>query len=256
MDSIPEWSYSDSVPSKAELLDAIDDVGCVLVRNVPTETNAALCSLASRVGHAIRPEGPSTTGRVENDIVYRVEPGGCGAAAHSHTRSAFECHTDGFRCERVPDVVLLLTVRAADSGGETILIDADSLVQTLDPSVIADLLVPRYRFGSVTRAILPRTIGRAQIAFNAFDTAGVPVRSRSTISDLELRAMLRRDTSAFALREAIRTFDTPFVSKLERGDCLVLNNRRVLHGRKAFEGSRLVRRVWVLRNDSDRQGLS
>lgn len=163
--------------------------------------------------------------------------------ATSHATGGY--HTDGTELEVPPEVTGLLCVSAADSGGETLLMDGRKLVAELSEEHRAALSAPLWFHSGVE---------------------GSPERHQPVLNGDEVRYLRRYVTEGHRRRgeeppvEALDAWDELSARPemqlpvlLRRGQLLLWNNRRFVHGRRPFtEGTSrrwLVRMYGLLRRD-------
>ena len=166
----------------------------------------------------------------------------------------FNAHTDGaylhgisqigndvYRKSSPPKLVLLQCVKAASAGGSNYLIDGKVVLEAVlsnDPWIFKTLSKPQSM----------------SISHRDHMVTDIPVFE--TINDKYLSIMYSYDKSLFfpewaqMAHEAFnkKYLENPaFVSylRLMPNQCLVVDNRRMLHGREAFEGARHFRRTWI-----------
>jgi gamma-butyrobetaine dioxygenase len=153
-----------------------------------------------------------------------------GARAFAGSREAAPLHTDSQMVLGVPAAVqALLCVEAAPRGGESVLVDGMQLLGWLDahnPDLARALFdtprTQRFYFGDVSGPTLCLRGGSLAwtVAPFAHDPSAAPSPPPSTQAP---RVVLR----------------------LRPGEALLADNRRMLHGRTAFEGSRALLRLLV-----------
>ncbi|MFD8734258.1 TauD/TfdA family dioxygenase [Streptomyces sp. NPDC059618] len=192
------------------------------------------------------------------ELIYPVEVK-AGAAATSHYSNSNKTgnyHTDGTLLPQLPDVAFLFGLSAA-TGGETLLMDVENLVERLaeiDPAHVAELSRP--------------------VPFDVKDQmAGVKIKRQPVLTHTdhgyELRYVRMYIEQAFAaegtpvppeLQAAMDAFDRVSAAAavnaeavlLERGVGLLWDNRRMLHGRRPFQETtthRRLRRVYGVQED-------
>jgi hypothetical protein len=192
------------------------------------------------------------------ELIYPVEVK-AGAAATSHYSNSNKTgnyHTDGTLLPQLPDVAFLFGLSAA-TGGETLLMDVENLVQRLtetDPAHVAELSRP--------------------VPFDVKDQmAGVKIKRQPVLTHTdhgyELRYVRMYIEQAFAAEEtpvppqllaAMDEFDQVSAAAavnaeavlLERGVGLLWDNRRMLHGRRPFQETtthRRLRRIYGVQED-------
>jgi Taurine catabolism dioxygenase TauD, TfdA family len=217
----------------------------VLIQYFPNhESNHLLIKLAKSLG---RPDTRDALRDhpLEDGMVFRVERRGegirdsRGVVLYSTTHAGFPSHTDGSGKPDPYDAVLLYCVRQDPSGGESFLITLDELVRHLDVKTI----------GVLRTTTFPVPFGLAPIVSGQ----GPDMWIRYNADELSLYAHLRRIEFTESQKNALADL-AETVSMLERkeptirmspGDCLVIDNKRALHGRSAFsaDGGRLLKRI-------------
>ncbi len=178
----------------------------------------------------------------------------------SKTRASTGFHTDSSAANYCPDVVGLLCLQPAHSGGESLLADAEMLhdwITLHHPESLSVLTRPLYR-----DVITPGTNrNSSEIRKNAF-----PIFSR-TENSFQFRYMRFWIETAYqklgeplpqGLRHAMNLIDSylldpnnTYCRMLTRGEILFVNNRRMCHSRTAFIDSskqsqkRTLVRTWI-----------
>lgn len=227
---------------------------CSLIRHFGRgETNDLLINLAESLIRIYQepnyPEHP-----LEDGLVFRVEP--CekgvrdtrGVVLYSTTTSRFPCHTDGSGKREPYDVLILHCIRPS-VGGDSILLTLDEICSHIRPSVLETLKEP----------VFPVPFGRAPILWEE----GWKLCIRYNFEELSYYSALRNVVFSETQKEALRDLEATIVNlekaipkfHLRAGDCLVIDNKRVLHGRTALEegSNRLLKRLrgyWASPNDS------
>jgi alpha-ketoglutarate-dependent taurine dioxygenase len=134
-------------------------------------------------------------------------------------------HTDGVFLPRPPAWVVI-QILAAEGGGDLHVMPSDPLL-ALVPSGL-------FRFGSAGRAIEAPIVGFAGVHYvfryrrDYMQPVGDPSGFESFCEQM----------TACATQHGQR------LSSLGPGDCLVIDNWRLLHRREAFKGRRVIRRLW------------
>lgn len=154
----------------------------------------------------------------------------------STTDLEFACHTDDYFSEHPSDVILFQCVHQAEHGGDSIIAFLSDVLTKLDTSTIADLKRSSFpsHFGLV--AILTDEGGELFIRYNRIEVERSCQRIQVSLSQDQLAALDKLD-------EAIES--SKHYLKLMPNECIVINNKKVLHGRTAFSqaSNRLLRRV-------------
>ncbi len=189
------------------------------------------------------------------ELVYPVEVGASAATVshYSGTSRAGGFHTDGTLLPQPPDFAVLLGLSSADIGGETVLVDGAALCEALradDPRHLAELRRAHHfdlqgqQPGVTTRkqAILSDQDGRFELRYLRRYIELGHTTAGAQLPDRLVAAMDLLDELC-----ATPAFQHPVL--LERGDLLVWNNARFLHGRLPFteiDSKRRLRRVYAV----------
>lgn len=220
---------TEDVTTGAALLERVSSEGAVVVplARVWAATPGALrdSAAASPFAFVARLLGVEPL-LVERQPIRPVPEG----RSFASTRRDTPLHTDSQMFFHVPAAIqVLVCVKAASRGGESVLVDTVPLLARLeqeDPSLAMALFeierVQRFYFGEVggpTIAIRGGHLGWTY-APHAEDRVGA------------------------ALREAVGR-EAPLVHTLTPGEALVASNHRMLHGRRPFEGDRELVRLLV-----------
>jgi len=225
---VPAMSWSSYLAGgKAEALEAVLRLGFVLLSGVPAEPGRVL-EVAASFGYVRE----TNYGRLFD---VRVEPAPANLAC---TSQAIRPHTDNPYRDPAPTVQLLHCLRAAGEGGDTVLVDgfaAAAAFRAADAESFATLARTPVSFGYVDketelRACLPliqlSPPGRVR---------GVRFNNRS------MRPLRRPYAEVTAFYAAYRRWaellarpERQLSLRLAPGDCLIVDNTRVLHARTAF----------------------
>ncbi len=228
---LPEFAFADVVDGEDALLRFVETVwalGFAFVRDVPT-TEAALRTLAERVGH-IRATNFGPDFHVEavadpNNVAY--------------TPVELRPHTDLPYHQNPPGIQFLHCITADAPGGESVLVDGFWVADRIgddDPQafrVLCDVAIPyRFRDEHHDLRFAAPVIGRRP------DGTYAEIRFHNALmAPLDLPAGRIEPTYA-ALRQfdrVARSEAAALTVRLQPGDALVFHNRRVLHGRRAFD---------------------
>ncbi|MEO1522517.1 MAG: TauD/TfdA family dioxygenase, partial [Cyanobacteria bacterium J06633_2] len=160
---------------------------------------------------------------------------------YSRTHLPLPPHTDSSYMLRPHEVVAFQCIVPAESGGESILIPIEDLIQRLDPETIKHLQEPVYPFGAHHYPILTGESGSACIRY--YQAQIERTQSMGNMDNLPLPqhclAALETLDVVLAQTEQFSQF------KLEAGHIVFLHNQKVLHGRGGFapDSERLLYRI-------------
>ena len=155
--------------------------------------------------------------------------------AYANTPYAFGFHTDCSEFEAPPDTVLLLCEQTAEVGGESVVVDLDRVIPHLTFETFLQLQKPHFYFKPALHPVL---------SLNAQEE--ITVRYQPT--HFALAEALNCWQKTPAQQQALENFEAALAQECVRfllrpGDALLLNNHKSLHGRQAFQGQRLLKRV-------------
>ena len=175
---------------------------------------------------------------IESDVVRGV-----------YSAGEFFPHTDGPYLQGIeerqgiirgispPKFILLKCIDAAESGGETILVDGKkALLEALNnyPQIIGELFDSNSKFflgnGVMTSQSVFKLRSDGSIQFNYSNDSNFILTEKSKV--------------------LVDIFDNNCLEpshefKLNSGEVLLIDNYRILHGRNKFSGSRVLERVWI-----------
>ena len=235
----------------------VDGCGAFVVRGAAW---AALPS-GARAGSAfalLRCLGEPLPQNDDGDRFVRVRDEGQRLAAggrYHKSNEGGELHTDGPQFDAPPAIMGLYCVHPAEDGGESLLVNGLAVHNALlveQPALLPALYQPFY-FHKKPGA---RTTRAPIFAFDAGSGAlsvrylGDYVRSGHAVADAPLNDDARAALDALdRLLADERRFALRFT--LQEGDLLVVDNRRILHGRTGFRDGvdgappREMGRVWI-----------
>jgi alpha-ketoglutarate-dependent taurine dioxygenase len=222
--------------------------GAVIVSDLPDEPHErALLALAQAIG-TVRKQ--ALLGASKGTYVFPIHvrqiplktPLGRDVASHSN--GYFDWHTDEFFTLDPADIVLLHCVRPdRDGGGASLLCHIDDVTRKLKSDQLKKLQQPIYPHARGQANILQRQDGGWLIRYNRMLIQEEAGKQQKTIHPEAQCALSALDAAIECSRKEIA---------LSAGDCLIVDNLRVLHGRRAFnpKSTRLLKRVRVMREGS------
>lgn len=247
-----QWPVEPVTPPSQELSDAarsitnaiVDDPGYVVVDVAGADlTDETLISAGWNLFTVLCSPVPQYSGGELISSIRVTTAARPGVSHYATSHATGGNHTDGTELDEPPEVTGLLCVSSADSGGETLLVDGRKVIAELSAENRAALSLPLWFHSGV---------------------AGSPERHQPVLNGVELRYLRRYieegqrrrgvEPPTAALDELDRLTDRADLQLpvlLRRGQLLVWNNRRFVHGRRSFieqESRRwLVRMYGVLR---------
>lgn len=228
--ALPEIDYDAVMENDRGLLTWLDllvDHGFALVRKTPTRPGEVM-----RVANRIAYLRETNFGR-DFDVISKPNPNNV-----AYTALKLESHSDLPNWELPPGTQFLHCLEFDADGGESTLVDgfsAANQLRTEDPAaytILTKLSIP-FRFHdpdwdvqwSAPTIALDKRGNLQEIRFHAALTAPL---------DLDFEDVLPFYRAYRAFTEIVRKPRNILALKLQPGDLLVFNNRRVLHGRAAF----------------------
>ena len=163
---------------------------------------------------------------------------------YSRTTIALEPHTDSSQQKNPHSIVIFGMSRPDDFGGETQMVVIDELLPLLDSETAELLRQPIWPMGKQPKPILETG--------SASDETRISYYRKQLDRSLELGASLsaQQMTALSALDAAITHLSAQRSFRLQKGETLLINNHKVLHGRTALaEGSERLMIRYRLRTD-------
>lgn len=241
---LPQADHNDIMESDAGLLDFLELLrgnGFCLVRNMP-EDDQACQRVAGRIAYL-----RETNFGVDFTVASKPEPNN-----NAYTAIELPVHTDLANREMPPGIQFLHCVEFEASGGQSVLVDGFRVAALLREE-------SRHSFDLLTRVPIPFRFHdtewdvRWRAPMLALDGDGVLAEIRynnALMAPLEVAPELVKPVYA-AIRAFARILKDPLGElrlTMAPGDMLAFHNRRILHGRSAFDpntGPRKLRGCYV-----------
>lgn len=243
MNTFPELTYEHGNKMLAAMIrhSLESQYGFCLLSGLPIDTqDSALEHLAKQMGT------PSLAGAhaVDGRAVYDIKGSKSGKLdehgllIYSSRYDEFPAHTDEYRIQSQVDLVFLHCIQPNPEGqGLSLICPLKSLLENLTANDLSLMLRPIWPTQFGLAALLTIEDRRTTIRFNSLE-----IQRFAEIQKIELT------NNQGELLQRLGTFlreKTPYRLLLRTGDCLIMNNRSVLHGRTVFPdaSSRLFKRV-------------
>jgi alpha-ketoglutarate-dependent taurine dioxygenase len=226
----------------------LDKLGWAVVHDIALAAdNAPLVELGRRLGstswQGIRKGAPN----LENDGVNRVESmdqpmrDAIGNAVLSSNADEFPLHTDDSYSPAPARYVLMHCWQADPAGGGVSWVaQVDRIVALAPQDLIERLTTVQYTtpYGNA-RVLWRDDAQRWCVRFNRRDMIGFAKLRFHSMSEQKKQDLATFETLAMQCVEKVA---------LKSGDCIVVDNHRVLHGRSAFNpaSERLIKRLRIL----------
>lgn len=222
--------------------------GVVILKNVPVNSNDALIRISHALGvpslSGLNREGGASS-MVEDSFIRRVEAvespikNTLGKNVLSSTSDSFSLHTDEYYEDIPSKFVILLCVNPDDRGeGKTLISDIRKVLYRLPTEVVAHL--KEYIFPHPAGFVSVLTIkDQLSIRYNRYS-----INSKLSISQKHIKV---NNTYLDLFDKTL--CDSAESILLSKGDCIIIDNEIILHGRTAFseQSQRLLKRVRVRR---------
>jgi gamma-butyrobetaine dioxygenase len=232
LEPIPFDAYLASDADLAEALTRLNCYGLVLLTGAGDDPDAAERAVG-RFGY-IR---ETNYGRLF-DVKVEAEPGN-----FAFTERALDLHTDNPYRDPVPTLQILHAIRAdAGGGGETAFVDGFAHAEAFrrEAPWAFDMLARepvRFTFSDASGA---RWSARAPVLETDAEGRVSAIRVNHRSLDLEPREAARQDAWYDAYLDLYRRLHAPEAAlerRLESGELVLFDNRRILHGRRAHDRS-------------------
>ena len=246
---IPQVTFGQAVQAtgacEPHTVQLVSRHGWCLVGGVPCDAANESLSKLGRVFGRISMQGTARgQPNLENDGINRIqalaEPlrDAVGNAVLSTNADEFSLHTDdSYNPEPARYVLMHCWQADASGGGVSWISDMEEIVRNLPASVFERLLHTSYPtpYGSAY-VLEQRGDGHIFARFNRRDMSGYARLRGGELSPQQACDLAALEEVAMRLKQEVL---------LQKGDCIVADNHRVLHGRSAFDGGsgRLVKRL-------------
>jgi gamma-butyrobetaine dioxygenase len=243
---IPSLNYSDIVSGDEGLhswLSLLAERGLVLVKNVPTELGMVV-----KVSELIAPVQETSFGRM-----FDVLSSDYAALNISYTSSELELHMDVPHYESPPGLQLLHCVRfdPCVSGGESTFVDGFEVARKFketDPedfkilsSVPATFQKVHYIRDQLAHLICSKPHITTNTAGDIVELVWAPIVEGPLRVHPDLVEPYYRARHKFS--QAVHSLDNVIEHRLQPGELVSFNNRRILHGRRGFSLNGGVRHI-------------
>ncbi len=232
-DVMPVFRYGEVVSNdtaKRAWLSAISELGFALLKETPCEPEM-VCRVAELFGYVRE----TNYGRF---FEVRTEPDPINLA---YTPMGLSCHTDNPYRDPVPGLQLLHCLVADNDGGESVVVDGFKAAAILrdeapdDFELLTRHAVP-FRFSSDSADLVARA--RLISLDDKGDVAEVRFNNRSIATfDLSADIMPAFYRAYRRFAEVLQRPELEVGFKAGPGDLFIVDNQRVLHGRRTVSGS-------------------
>lgn len=223
----------------AELVRDLDAKGAVLIQQFPAQdSDMELIKLAITLGAPLVAPTSYRSDSNGSTMISRVEQR-CTPAVNDHgqlvestTTEAIDLHTDCSTIVDVPHFVIFLCVQEAQSGGDTLLADGRAALDCLPANIATRLMANCFPAEGCLLPVILKNDDGTTFRWNANALTADIVTDMNADSGVVFSAWC----------SALNNVTTRI--RLQAGDCLIIDNKKILHGRTSFQGgSRLIKRI-------------
>ncbi|MDB2691722.1 TauD/TfdA family dioxygenase [Luminiphilus sp.] len=222
----------DVLAKSREILEALTTFPYYVVLP-PTQSHASWQE-ASAIAYALECIGsssedlPSRLGATRVTVNPKASSVEDAVTRYSRTTIALDPHTDTSQHQNPHSIVIFGMSRPDEIGGETQMVVVDELLPLLDSKTAELLRQPIWPMGKQPKPILETG--------SASDETRISYYRKQLDRSLELGASLsaQQMTALSALDAAITHLSAQRSFRLQKGETLLINNRKVLHGRTAL----------------------
>lgn len=160
-----------------------------------------------------------------------------GESRYIYNNKSQPLHSDFGYSNNEPDIILLYCEKQAETGGESIIVTCDSIINHLN-NTHGNIYKILYEEDSITYIRENNAVTKSFFCKRkSIDNISFSLFSNKILAKSNDHASLFNEIINYTHKTENQTW-----LKINHGDCLILNNRRVLHGRNAFYGDRLMKR--------------
>jgi len=155
----------------------------------------------------------------------------------STTSLEFNCHTDGYFEPDPIDIVILQCIIPDKAGGDSIIVFLEDVISQLDVESIKALKQPIFPSRCGRIAILTEDDSGLSIRYNRLELDRGSILHNVKLSSFQVKVLDRLDAAIDSSKIYL---------KLMPYECLIINNKKVLHGRTVIsseDSNRLFKRV-------------
>lgn len=224
--------YKKTTYENGSFKDLIRDCKIVHITNCPNFSNELFLNIAKNIGDYVPINEDIVTGDKNGELLIDVRYDCKKSDVFRHSNTAQPLHTDASYESNTPDIVFFYCVKQADTGGDTLFLDAIDLV---------------YLLKKINEPLLDQLIN-VKVRFKK----GNDYKERSIISYDHKGILLTwnyyRVEKTDLNEEMIENFanildkmkDHFFHVNIKPNDILLFQDERLLHGRESFVGNRFI----------------
>ena len=241
--------------------DLVQDIRTVVLdnavthlKNVPdsTDLESYYVELAEAIGYLVRQDEDPETAEIKDKawtrIKYKKEKS---ETAYKYSNNRHPMHTDYCYFPIDMDITFFYCEKQADEGGETVFLDSEVLLCLLketNPELLQQLESRMVRFGRGKSRFSTK-----QAKVITYDSKGVKFHwSFPRVSEENPAEVIQmaKDFSDF-LNEKIMDEGRVEPVLLKRGEAVFIQDKRVLHGRNAYNGERWLMKAPIITGKVD-----
>jgi len=256
---IPVIDYANHSMFRQQAMDALLTYPwCALVREMPLDNQSLV-----KVGeHCVPKRDAFIDHAIPFDIKVSEETptAATGSPIQSQMPDTLPLHTDGYDYGIPPALVYMQCIVPSATGGDSVIITVDdvvTLMSDVDLSALTDDVFPtseafpgRNPYFTGSQSILDKRSDGFRIRFNLDQIKAAEERDHGSMEK-------RHEAALSNLSRSIGDASVVFHKRMTKGECLICNNYRVLHGRSGVGNdlSRVLRRVRFYDDPFDGDGV-
>jgi alpha-ketoglutarate-dependent taurine dioxygenase len=217
--------------------------GVVILSNFQSRDNSSLLiQLANHLGKATTVGIRVPENNLERNLIHQINSRTIpvrdkyGFIIQSTTNNPFFCHTDDYFSPNPVDIVIFHCLVQSRFGGETKICYLKDLLKILPPTLLKELKKKQFPVHFGTTALIESNKKVTTIRYNRLEIERAEIVTNKELDKKQLELLNQLD-------RCITDCETIF--KLGKYDCIIINNKTVLHGRLDFpkSSSRLLKRL-------------
>jgi alpha-ketoglutarate-dependent taurine dioxygenase len=252
MNFIREIDYNEILEGEISSMAGNNKV--LVIRNVPEEIDADkfYTGLGNQLGYLFKKDvDPINKKIIDNTWTTIKFDERYIEQTYKHSNKHQPLHTDYCNASIDLDMVLLICKEPAPIGGATVFVDSEKLIYILE-NFNSDLF-ERLKNNEVIFGKSPSPIFRNKAKIIDFDSKGAVLHWNYAVIAPDNSAEVLRlcDEFHFFLEEYIFMAGIPEEIYLKKNEAVIMQDRRILHGRNSFWGDRFLLKGGVMSSPSE-----
>lgn len=221
----------------------VSNENALVFRGFPVNDDAVLLELTQMLGHTSSEGIDTPTNQRARDVIHLVKDHGkqvfdpFGNQITSTTSKHFGFHTDEYFAQHPSRVVFLACVKQATTGGESIIVSLDRILEHLPKDVMETLKTTKFPCHAGPKYLIEDGEHGPTLRYNRLEIDRAnEMEADQTLTTAQLNALSHLEAIATREQESFM---------LKEGDFFAVNNNRSLHGRTEFPAGdvRILKRI-------------